>query len=89
MTGKARRLETSVERVLTAGVVTSGALLLVGLLLGSEPLLRAGVVLLMLTPVVRVLVLTLGLFREGDLRFGLVSLAVLAILVTGILFAHS
>lgn len=89
MTTKARRLETSVERVLTAGVVASGALLLFGLSLGSEPLLRAGVVLLMLTPVVRVLVLTLGLFREGDLRFGLVSLAVLAILVTGIVFSHS
>lgn len=89
MSAKVGRLETSVERVLTAGVVASGALLLVGLSLGSEPLLRIGVVLLMLTPVVRVLVLTLGLFREGDLRFGFVSLAVLAILVTGIVFAHS
>ena len=89
MSAKVGRLETSVERVLTAGVVASGALLLVGLSLASEPLLRAGVVLLMLTPVVRVLVLTLGLFREGDLRFGFVSLAVLAILVAGIVFAHS
>jgi uncharacterized membrane protein len=89
VSAKVGRLETSVERVLTAGVVASGTLLLVGLSLASEPLLRAGVVLLMLTPVVRVLVLTLGLFREGDLRFGLVSLAVLAILVAGIVFAHS
>jgi uncharacterized membrane protein len=85
----ARRLERSVEAVLTAGVLASGALLLLGLSLGREPLLRAGVLLLMLTPVVRVLVLTLGLFREGDLRFGLVSLAVLAILVAGMVFAHS
>jgi len=89
VSAKVGRLETSVERVLTAGVVASGALLLLGLSLGSEPLLRIGVVLLMLTPVVRVLVLTLGLFREGDRRFGFVSLAVLAILVTGIVFAHS
>lgn len=85
----ARRLERSVEWVLTAGVVASGALLLLGLWLGGEPLLRAGVLGLMLTPVVRVLVLTLGLFREGDRRFGFVSLTVLAILVAGIAFAHS
>jgi len=55
-------LERSIEWVLTAGVVASGLLLLLGLVLGQEPLLRAGVLLLMLTPVVRVLVLTLGLF---------------------------
>ncbi len=85
----ARRLETSVERVLTAGVVASGALLLLGLALGREPLLRYGVLLLMLTPVVRVLVLTLGLFREGDRRFGFVSLAVLVVLLAGIVFSHS
>ena len=80
-------LEKRVEWVLTAGVVVSGALLVLGLVLGREPLLRAGVLLLMLTPVARVLVLTLGLFREGDRRFGFVSLAVLTILVAGILFA--
>ena len=84
-----RRLETSVERVLTAGVVASGALLLLGLALGQDPLLRYGVLLLMLTPVVRVLVLTLGLFREGDRRFGFVSLAVLVVLLAGIVFSHS
>jgi hypothetical protein len=85
----ARRLETSVERVLTAGVVASGAFLLLGLVLGQEPLLRSGVLLLMLTPVVRVLVLTLGLFREGDRRFGFVSLAVLVVLLAGIVFSRS
>jgi uncharacterized membrane protein len=85
----ARRLETSVERVLAIGVLASGIFLLLGLSLGREPLLRVGVVLLMLTPVVRVLVLTVGLFREGDLRFGFVSLAVLAVLVAGIVFSHS
>ncbi len=85
----ARRLERSVEWVLTAGVAVSGALLLFGLILGRESLLQAGVVLLMLTPGVRVLVLTLGLFWEGDRRFGFVSLGVLAILVGGFLFARS
>jgi len=85
----ARRLETSVERVLTAGVVASGALLLLGLALGQESLLRYGVLLLMLTPVARVLVLTVGLFREGDRRFGFVSMAVLVVLLAGIVFSHS
>jgi len=85
----ARRLERSVEWVLTAGVALSGALLLLGLALGREPLLQAGVVFLMLTPGVRVLVLTVGLFWEGDRRFGFVSLCVLAILVGGFWFAHS
>ena len=85
----ARRLERGVEWALTAGVAVSGALLLLGLAGGRESLLKAGVVLLMLTPGVRVLVLTLGLFWEGDRRFGLVSLSVLAILAAGFLFAHS
>jgi uncharacterized membrane protein len=82
-------LERSVEWVLTAGVIASGALLLLGLSLGREAFLRAGVVLLMLTPVARVLVLTVGLFREGDRRFGFVSLAVLAILAASIVVARS
>jgi Protein of unknown function (DUF1634) len=83
-----RRLEIAVEWVLTAGVFTSGALLLLGLSFGLEPLLRAGVLLLMLTPVARVLVLTIGLFREGDRRFAFVSFVVLAILVAGIVVAR-
>jgi uncharacterized membrane protein len=84
-----RGLERSVEGVLTAGVLASGALLVLGLSLGREGFLRAGVLLLMFTPVVRVLVLTVGLFREGDRRFGFVSLTVLAILAAGIVFARS
>lgn len=83
-----RRLERLVELALTIGVAASGVLLLSGLVLGSDPVLRAGVVLLMLTPVIRVAVLTLGLFRDGDRRFGLVSLTVLAVLVAGIVLSR-
>jgi len=86
---EARRLERAIEGVLTAGVLASGALLVLGLSLGDASLLRAGVLILMFTPVARVLVLTLGLFREGDRRFGFVSLTVLAILAAGIVFARS
>jgi uncharacterized membrane protein len=85
----ARRLERAIEGVLTAGVLASGAFLVLGLSLGDTALLRAGVLILMFTPVARVLVLTLGLFREGDRRFGFVSLTVLAILAAGIVFARS
>jgi uncharacterized membrane protein len=84
-----RGLERSIESVLTTGVVASGAILVLGLALEREGLLRAGVLLLMFTPVARVLVLTVGLFREGDRRFGFVSLTVLAILGAGIVFARS
>ena len=83
-----RRLERLVELALTIGVAASGVLLLSGLVLGSDLVLRAGVVLLMLTPVIRVAVLTLGLFRDGDRRFGLVSLTVLAVLVAGIVLSR-
>jgi uncharacterized membrane protein len=85
----ARRLERAIEGVLTAGVLASGALLVLGLSHGDASLLRAGVLILMFTPVARVLVLTLGLFLEGDRRFGFVSLTVLAILAAGIVFARS
>lgn len=77
-----------VEVVLSLGVAASGALLLLGLVSGGEAVLRIGIVLLMLTPVARVAVMTFGLFQEGDRRFGFVSLAVLAVLVTGIVLSR-
>jgi uncharacterized membrane protein len=83
------RLERVVEVALTLGVATSGLLLLAGLSLAREAILRAGIVLLMLTPVARVAIMTFGLFRQGDRRFGFVSLAVLAVLVAGIVLSRS
>jgi uncharacterized membrane protein len=78
------RLERAIEVALTGGVLTSGLLLLLGLATGSLALLRSGVVLLMLTPVARVLVLTVGLFHERDYLFGALSLWILAVLASGI-----
>jgi uncharacterized membrane protein len=75
-------LERAVELALSVGVATSAVLLLTGLFAQSPLVLKAGVLLLMCTPVARVVVLTAGLFLEGDRRFGLVSLVVLAILAT-------
>jgi len=78
------RLEKAIEMALSGGVLVSGALLLAGLSLGNMGLLRGGVVLLMLTPVARVLVLTVGLYHERDFLFGTISLWVLAVLASGI-----
>lgn len=77
-------LEKAIEGALTGGVLLSGLLLLAGLLSGMPGLLRGGVVLLMLTPVARVLVLTIALLHERDYFFGGISLWVLLVLASGI-----
>jgi len=69
-----------IEVVLTVGLVISAALMLLGLATGSAPTLRAGILLLMLTPVARVAVVTLALLRQRDYVFGLVSLGILGVL---------
>jgi len=56
----------------------------VGLIAGANRPLRWGIVLLMLTPVVRVAVVTAGLALERDWTFTAVSFIVLAILLSGI-----
>jgi uncharacterized membrane protein len=78
------RLERAIEILLSGGVLASGLLLLAGLSTGSTALLRDGVVLMMLTPVARVLVLTVGLFHERDFLFGSLSLWILGVLASGI-----
>lgn len=78
------RLEKAIEIALSGGVLVSGTLLLAGLASGNQALLRWGVVLLMLTPVARVLVLTVGLLHERDFVFGAISLWILAVLASGI-----
>ena len=82
-----RDLEKMTEAVLTGGLVLSGALLLGGLITGAVPALRVGVVLLMLTPVARVVVVTVGLLQERDWVFGAVSFFVLSVLASGIAVA--
>lgn len=82
-----RTIERSAEFVLSAGVLASGILLLAGLLTGTELLLRFGVILLMATPVVRVVIVTLGLLHERDWLFSAVSSFVLSVLASGIYVA--
>lgn len=48
-------------------------------------ILDLGILILMLTPVSRVVVLTLGWLARRDWRFGLIALCVLALLVTSLI----
>jgi uncharacterized membrane protein len=77
-------LERVVEVALTAGVAVSGLLLVAGLLLGASAPLRWGVSLLIVTPVVRVVVVTVGLILEHDWLFAGVSLFVLGVLLSSV-----
>jgi uncharacterized membrane protein len=71
-----------VEAILTLGVAVSGALLLYGLLRSSEIALRAGILVLLFTPVARELIVSLGLLRQRDLLFGTISGFVLLVLLS-------
>lgn len=82
--GRLQRLEGVIEIALTGGLVLSTTLLVVGLVMGTAGPLRWGIILLMLTPVARVAVVTVGLALERDWTFTAVSLFVLAILGSGI-----
>ena len=84
MNDRLRAIERIVELMLTVGLVSSMGLLLWGLVLHSEPPLRWGIVLLMFTPVVRVVILTVGLAVERDWLFAGLSLLVLGILGSSI-----
>ena len=77
-------LDRVIEAVLMVGVLVSGLLLTAGLVSGRVPALRAGILLLLATPVARVLVVTIGMMLERDWVFTLVSLWILAVLASGI-----
>jgi uncharacterized membrane protein len=78
------RIERVIEGALTVGLLLSSSLFILGLALGTSAPLKWGILLLMLTPVARVVILTVGLLHERDFRFGLVSLFVLGVLLSGI-----
>jgi hypothetical protein len=80
----ARPLERAIETALAAGPAAGAILLLAGLAGHWSEGVRLGIVLLMLTPVLRVVVLTAGLLLRRDWLFGAVSLLVLAVLLSGI-----
>lgn len=80
-------IDRVIEVVLTSGLAVSAVLMLAGLLWGGAGLLKWGIVILMLTPVARVVVVTVSLFHEGDRLFGSISLLILGILGASIAVA--
>lgn len=82
MSGRLLTLERAVEAVLTAGLLAASVLLLVGLLGARGGALRAGIVILLFTPVARVVLVTAGLLRDRDYLFGAISALVLAVLAS-------
>lgn len=78
--GSSASLDTLIEGVLTLGVLLSGATLVVGLVRDDTDLLRCGLLLLMWTPVARVLVVALALLRAREWTFAAISLWILGVL---------
>jgi uncharacterized membrane protein len=74
------RLDRVVEVVLTGGLAVSALLLLAGLLGRQQGLLWGGVLVLMLTPVARVIVVTIGFIDRQDWVFTAVSVWILGVL---------
>ena len=84
------RQDVAADRLLAftfkAGAYTSLLLIVAGIILqhvatwGSS-VAKAGLLVLLLTPAIRIVVACIQFFRERDTRYGLVSLGVLAIVV--------
>ena len=82
-----------VAMVLRVGAFGCFFVMLAGLVLGlathgriPSDVERAGVLLMLATPVVRVLVACFLFFREKDFKYGAISLGVLTILLLGAVF---
>jgi uncharacterized membrane protein len=82
-----------VAMVLRIGAFSCFFVMLAGLIDGliikghiASDIERAGVLLMLATPAVRVLVACILFFRENDRKYGLISLGVLVILLLGGLF---
>jgi len=82
-----RSLERAVEGTLVGGLLAATLLLVGGVVSSREALLRFGILLLMFTPVVTVVVITIELLHEREWRFAAVAALVLAVLVSGMLVA--
>ena len=84
------RLETQVGRLLNAGVLTSASLLALGLFVSEatpwqhpgSTILRIGLIILMATPILRVIVSLIEYWQMRDWFFVATTLAVLAVLLT-------
>jgi uncharacterized membrane protein len=78
--------DRALSLTLKAGAYTAFALIAAGLLLrGAVPwgnkIVTAGLLVLLATPVLRIVVACIQFFRERDFKYALVSLGVLAIVI--------
>lgn len=87
MSSTTSALDRTIEVVLMGGLAVSAALLVAGLALGRADLLRWGILVLMTTPVARVVVVTIGMLRERDWLFAAVSVWILAVLASSVYVA--
>jgi uncharacterized membrane protein len=85
--------DRAVAWVLRVGAFSCFFIMLAGMLVGffvhgriPVEIERAGVLLMLATPVVRVLVACFLFFREKDRKYGMISLGVLVILLLGAVF---
>ena len=95
MTGETSRLERLVAVVLGTGLRISLIFLALGLGLALIPsaaaaadhLLRAGLIILMTTPMARVVVSAASFAVEGDWKYFFITLSVLAVLAISVIAA--
>lgn len=75
-------MELSIEVALAGGILVSAGLMAWGLYASAPQALRWGLLILICTPVARVVILVIGLFEQRDFVFGPVSLVILAVLAS-------
>ena len=79
-------LRQGVRHLLTMGVAAAGLLMAFGLVYRGDAgaaAMRAGIIVMICTPVLRVAWLAIGFAWERDWRFFFVSMGVLAMLIVG------
>src|SRR6266850_2684641 len=87
ITQQSSRLDRTVAATLRASAYSSFALASLGLVLEflewrqADNILRAAVIFLLATPVLRIAVMMVVFFRERDRKYALIAFAVLAILI--------
>ena len=87
MSSATSALDRTIEVVLMGGLAVSAVLLVAGVALDREVLLRWGILVLMATPVARVVVVTIGMLRERDWLFAAISVWILSVLGSSIYWA--
>jgi uncharacterized membrane protein len=87
MSSTTSALDRTIEVVLMGGLAVSAAFLVAGLALGRADFLRWGILVLMTTPVARVVVVTIGMLRDRDWLFAAVSIWILFVLGSSVYVA--